>query len=143
MNALKGSVIVCGLSLFLSGCDALTGAQKLTNCGLTDLSVQEVLALNQVAIELLQTQDPATTYPPLTEAQAQALVNFVNANEMNCLEDIGRVAFRAEHDPESILGLRELAAAFADTQNEFDPNLVTGDQLLNILDLVLSGQLMI
>lgn len=105
------------LSFAVAGCDAfvIPGALlKVANCEIGELTATEIRVLSEAAADLINEQDPSANATGLTQEQAQAIVNFLAANNVKTCEDLENLF---EQDLESIQGLEELAAAFQDTDD--------------------------
>ncbi|GMU32731.1 MAG: hypothetical protein HS101_13220 [Planctomycetia bacterium] len=125
-----------------AGCDVLIlpGAlAKLANSAIGDLTASEIRALSQIAVEVINSQAPGTGAIPLTEAQSQALVNFLDANNVQTFEELEALLNEAQGDPSAIQGLEELAAAFAGGDQEFDPDNPTQQDLEEIFSFAQQG----
>lgn len=137
-------VLIAGLAVATAGCgtdplvSAATGAMKIANSQMTQLTAAEVQALSQVVVNLINEQTGGSQ-PPLTAEQAAAIVAFLQANNINSPDDITALIEQAQQDPSSIQGLDALAAAFAGTDGEFDPDNVDPDTLASILAAAFGG----
>ena len=131
-------VLIAGLAAATVGCgtnplvSAATGAMKIANSQMTQLTAAEVQALSQVVVQIINEQTGGNQ-APLTAEQAAAIVAFLQANNVNSPDDITALIEQAQEDPSSIQGLDELAAAFVGTEDEFDPDDVDPDALASIL----------
>lgn len=119
---LVGSIVLgaagCGSNPLL---DAASAGLKIANNQMSQLTSNEVLALSQLVISVV-TEETGATIPALTTEQAAAIVAFLQANNINSPDDLALLIENAENDPSSIQGLDALAAAFAGSENAFDPN---------------------
>ncbi len=95
------------VALGLSGCvgvggcngdPATTGLIKVETGQMTQLTPAEVEALVQ-SVALQQ----GLQLPPLTDAQAQAVVDILNANGINSIGDVAAFIQKAEQDPSSVV----------------------------------------
>jgi len=143
----RSSKLVCllltgGIFVGSAGCDVLIlpGAlAKLANSAVGDLTASEIRVLSQVAVEVINSQAPGTNAMPLTEAQAQALVDFLDTNNVLTFEELEALINEAQGDPSAVMGLEELAAAFAGGDQEFDPNNPTLQDLEEIFSFAQQG----
>lgn len=126
--------VVCLLAISSTGCDSLTALTKLGDCSAGFLTSSDILGLNASVKDLLAQQNPPVDIPSLSEAQAQALATFLEANDANCASEIEALIEKADSDPESVQGLADLAAAFDGTNDAFDPENVSSSDLENILN---------
>ncbi len=141
---LKRRYAVCvmmlgALTFGAAGCDLFSipsALAKLANCEIGALTAAEFKALSQVAADAINSQDPSAGATALTDAQAQAIVNFLAANNVLNCEDLENLFDQAAQDPGSIQGLAELAAAFQETGDTFDPDSVSPDDLRNVFDFL-------
>lgn len=137
-----GLLLAGGIFVGSAGCDVLIlpGAlAKLANSAVGDLTASEIRVLSQVAVEVINSQAPGTNAMPLTEAQAQALVDFLDANNVVTFEELETLLNEAQGDPSAIQGLAELAAAFAGGDQEFDPDNPTLQDLEEIFSFAQQG----
>jgi hypothetical protein len=117
------AVLGCAVSLVASGCltaappeNEVTWAVKAAAGHLTEATVTEWQAVAEVIDEVIPGVDVT-----LTEAQAEAIVEFVQANEINDLGDVEEMVDQAQTDPESIEvpdAFMELFGGFSD--EDFD-----------------------
>lgn len=139
---LKNRTLVCvlmlgGLTFGSAGCDLFTipdALTKLANCEIGSLTATEIRVLSEIAADAINTSDPSAGAEPLTQDQAQAIVNFLAANNVQTCDDLQDLFDQSETDPGSIQGLAELAAAFQSSEDEFDPENVTREDLQNVFD---------
>ena len=131
--------LLCLSAVSTTGCDSLSALTKLGDCSASFLTASDIVGLNASVKDLMAQQDPPTVIPTLSESQAQALADFLEANDANCVAEIQAVIEKADSDPNSVQGLDELAAAFEDSDDAFDPENVTADDLENILANIVSG----
>lgn len=127
--------LVGALFVGTSGCDALvlpSALAKLANSSLGDLTADEIRVLTQIAAEVINSQAPGAGATGLTQGQSQAIVNFLDANNVGTFEELQTLLEQAQGNPAAIQGLAELAAAFAGTNQSFDPNNVSEQDLQNI-----------
>jgi hypothetical protein len=128
-------MIAASICLFVvvgTGCvfeSILTAGLKIANGQLNQLSANEILLLNQAVIDFLKSENPGTELTPLTPAQAQAVVTFLQANGITTPESLQGLIMDAQNGG-TINGLDELAAAFAGSENQFaDPDNPTQEEL--------------
>ncbi len=137
------ALVLCGLAVSVGGCfgeNILTATGKVIGGQMSTLTPNEIRLLNEAAIALLGSQDPNVEAIPLTEAQAEAISNFLALNNINTVEDVEAIAQLAETNPDQILGLEELAAAFAGTAaDELDPATVNPDDLNLVFQSIFGG----
>lgn len=123
MNArmLIGATTLAVLALNLGGCPSLQTQQvgevfqggsspvqataKFAQGKLGELNPDDVQLLPQIAEDLSQTfpQIEDFTLPEVTDDQAQAVVDFFDANNVETFEDLEAVIHQAEEDPTSIV----------------------------------------
>jgi len=93
-------VPVCGLSLLLPGClsappeNEVTWGIKAATGQLTQTTPREWQAVAEVIDEALPAVDVT-----LSDAQAQAIVDFVQANDLDSFAEILELIERAKNDP--------------------------------------------
>lgn len=75
----------------------LQAATKFANCGMQDLTSCEIRVLVATVSEL----SPDVNIV-INEEEAQAVVDFIKANDLNCLADVEDIVNRAQSDPDSI-----------------------------------------
>lgn len=134
---LVSTLMLGALSVGTAGCDvfAISGAlAKIANCEIGALTGTEIRVLSEAAASAINTQDPSAGATPMTQQQAQAVVNFLAANSVSNCDDLENLINQADQDPSSLQGLAELAAAFAGTGDTFDPDNVSASDLQNIFD---------
>jgi hypothetical protein len=137
-------IIVVGLTVGVSGCfpstlgDLMGAGIKILNGQISTLTAGEVKALNAVAIGVIN-ENTGSNLQPITDAQAQAVADFLQANNLNTPEDFQQLADTAEQDPSSIQGLDELAAAFQGTETNLDPNNLDPEELDDLLESIFTG----
>ncbi len=125
----------CGTNPLLA---AASGAMKIANSQMSQLTAAEVQAMSELVIGVINEQ-MGVNQQPLTADQAAAIVAFLQANNINSLDDLAAIIQRAQDDPGSVQGLNELAQAFAGTGNEFDPNNVNSETLNDIFATAFGG----
>lgn len=135
-------VALCGACVFGSvGCGALalpSALAKLAAGNVGDLTPEEILALSQVAADFINSQNPGAAVE-LTPEQAAAIANFLDQNNVTTLEELEALFMEAETNPDAIVGLDELAAAFEGTADDFDPDSVTDEDLQELFDFLEQG----
>jgi hypothetical protein len=111
------AVLGCAVSLVATGCltaappeNELTWAVKAAAGNLTQTTVAEWQAVAEVIDEVIPGVDVT-----LTEAQAEAIVEFVQENEIDDLGDVEEMVEQAQTDPESI----DVPDAFLELFGEF------------------------
>lgn len=133
---------LCGAFAFGSiGCNTLVlpGAlAKLANGAVGELTAEEIAALSQIGAEFINSQNPGTAFT-FNQEQSQAIVNFLDQNGVNTLEELEALFQEAESNPDAIVGLEELAAAFEGTDEDFDPDSVSEGDLEEIFNFVEQG----
>ncbi len=131
------------LGVGLTGCigeSILSAGAKLASGQIGALTAGEIIILNQTAADLISSQNPNAPAPPtLTTGQAQALTDFFSANDLNTVEDFQALAEKAQSDPDSIQGLDALAAAFAGSETDIDPDNFDPNTLDDVFDTLLGG----
>lgn len=130
------------LPVGVTGCfgdNIFSATSKVLSGQISQLTSGEILILNEVVVGLLQSQNPGFNPPPLTSTQAGALAAFFQANTINTLEDAQTLAETAQTNPEAIQGLEELAAAFAGTELDIDPNNVEANDIEEIFQAIFGG----
>ncbi len=137
------ALVLCGLAVGVGGCfgeNILTATGKVIGGQMSTLTPNEIRILNEAAIAFLGSEDPNFEAVPLTEAQAEAIANFLALNNINTVEDIEAIAQLAETNPDQILGLEELAAAFAGTDVDgLDPNNLDPEDLNEVFQSIFAG----
>ena len=112
------ALVGCAGSLFAGGCfvaapeNEVTWAAKALTNNLTEATATEWQAVATKIDEAVPEVDIA-----LSPAQAQAIVDFVQQNEINGVQDIQGKIEQAQEDPNSIVipdGFLELFGEFAD-----------------------------
>lgn len=129
----KFGVTLLGVVLVISsGCEvsilASAGA-KLANNQVGDLTADEIRVLSQIAAEAINANNPGAGAIVLNQQQSQALVDFFNCNNVQTTQDFQNLSANAQSNPGSVQCLDQLAAAFQGTNQAFDPNAVTPEQL--------------
>ena len=111
------AVLGCALSLVATGCltaaspeNEVTWAVKAAAGTLTEATATEWQAVAEVIDEVVPGVDVT-----LTDAQAEAIVEFVQDNEIDDLEDVEALVEQAQTDPESI----EVPDAFLELFGDF------------------------
>ncbi len=130
------------LGVGLTGCfgeSIVSAGAKVASGQIASLTAGEIIILNQTAADLITSMDPTASPPTLTTGQAQALSDFLTANDLNTLEDIEALTEAAESDPDSIQGLAALAAAFAGSETELDADDPGAGELEDVLNTLLGG----
>lgn len=117
----------------------LSAGAKLASGQISQLTAGELQILNQSVIGLLGSQNPGFDPQPLTTEQAEAVSNFLKANNLNTFEDFEALAKIAEENPELLEGLDELAAAFEGSDTNFDPDNFTQEDLDQLLAALFGG----
>ncbi len=135
-------LVATALVVSAAGCfgeSVVTAGSKVAAGQISTLSANEIKILNQTIIDVLTASDPTLTPTPLTDAQAEAVSAFFVANSLDTIEDFEALADASQTDPSSIQGLDALAAAFADSESEFDSDNIDEGDLDAIFEAVLSG----
>lgn len=104
------------------GGNVLTAGLKIVGNQMTTLTQDEIQQLADAAAQVVATVDPALVGPELTNEQADAFLDFIQANNINSLDDAAALADQAAMDPGSIVIPDSLIAAFAGTGSDIDPN---------------------
>ncbi len=118
--------IFAGLLLGIMGCgdNIVTAVSKVATGQICQLSTNEIKALNQTAIGLGASQNPPANIPTLTDAQAQAVSEFLAQNGLCTIQDIEGLPTRLRNG-EQFQGQEALAAAFGNTDvSNLDPHTV-------------------
>jgi hypothetical protein len=113
--------------------DLINGGMKLASGQIGALTAGELKAVADMAIGVIASET-GQTIDPLTTEQAQALVTFLDVNGIDTFDDFDGFTQRAAQDPGSIQGLDQLAEAFGQTGENFDPA-----QLEALLQTIFSG----
>ena len=124
------------------GGNLVSAGLKLAQGNLAGLTQDELQVVSDQARQIIASAAPsAPTLPPLTDAQADALLAFYAANGLTSFDGIGAFFRTAESNPLSIKGLGELAQAFLGQQTglNFDPATFTRQDAENLLNAVLMG----
>lgn len=124
-------VLIASVALSSAGCgvsDLASAASKLANGQIGALTASEIRSLSEAAVALLNSQDPTFGLQPLTQAQAEALVDFLDANQVETQQDLDELVATADTDPPA--GLDELAAAFGN----LDPNNTNPEDLEQVIE---------
>jgi hypothetical protein len=101
--------------------DLINGGMKLASGQVGALTAGELKAVSDAAIGVIASET-GQTIALLTTEQAQALVTFLDLNGIETFDDFNGFAQRAAQDPGSIQGLDQLAQAFGQTGENFDPS---------------------
>ncbi len=137
------ALLAATLGVGLTGCfgeTILSAGAKVASGQIASLTAGEIIILNQTAADLLNSQNPnAPATPTVTTAQAQALTDFFSANDLNTVEDFQDLAEAAQNDPDSIQGLDALAAAFAGSETDIDPDNFDPDTVDELFNTLLGG----
>ncbi|MBL8880991.1 MAG: hypothetical protein JNG88_17895 [Phycisphaerales bacterium] len=75
----------------------IQAATKFANCGMQDLTTCELRVLAATVSELSPDVDIT-----INEEQAQAAIDFLKANDVNCLTDLQQLIITAESNPAAI-----------------------------------------
>lgn len=136
-NRKRCALFAAMLGMGMTGCigeSILSAAAKVAGGQIASLTAGEIIILNQTFVDIVGSQDPNSTPPTLTTAQAQALADFFSANNLNTFEDFQALSVTAPNDPGSIKGLDALAAAFAGSGTDIDPDNFDPDSLDGVLN---------
>ena len=125
-------IVGCGMGAVM---DLVNAGLKVAEGNLAGLTSSEIMILNQTAGTLV----PELNLPTLTEPQATALVTFFTANSLTSAQAITDFSEQVEADPTDVEGLEALAAAFADSVQEFDAGTATEEDLQEILGSIFGG----
>jgi hypothetical protein len=137
-------VFVVAITAGVSGCfpstvgDLLGAGIKVLNGQISTLTAGEVKALNAVAIGVIN-ESIGSNLEPITDAQAQAVADFFQANNLDTPEDFQQLADTAAQDPSSIEGLDDLATAFQGTETDINPDDLDPDELNDLLESIFTG----
>lgn len=135
-------IAMCGACVFGSvGCGTLalpSALAKLAAGNVGDLTPEEILALSQVAADFINSQEPGAAVE-LTPEQAAAIATFLDQNNVTTLDELEALFMEAEANPDAIVGLDELAAAFEGTADDFDPDSVTDEDLQEVFEFLEQG----
>lgn len=122
------------------GGNLLTATFKALGGQMTQLTQDEMQFLSDQTRALVLAVDPAApVLPPMTNEQADAVVNFLETNNLDGLEDLATLAEQAGADPGSIQGLDQLADAYAGTVAEFDAEEPTQEDLDDLFEAIFGG----
>lgn len=130
------------LPVGVTGCfgdNILSAAAKLASGQISDLTAGEIKILNDLAIGVLQSQNPGFNAPALSDGQAEALSVFFKANQLNTVEDFQQLSQTAQTDPSAIQGLDALAQAFAGSGMSIDPNNFDPNTIDEIFGAIFGG----
>jgi hypothetical protein len=130
------------LGVGMTGCfgeSIVSAGSKVAGGQIASLTAGEIIILSQTVADLIRSQDPNANPPTLTTEQAQALTDFFTANNLNTIEDFETLAETAQNAPDSIQGLDALAAAFAGSATEIDPDDFDADSLDELLGMLFGG----
>lgn len=116
------SITVGGTGCFSSPVnDLINGGVKLANGQVGDLTAGELKAVSDAVLDVASNQF-GQTVDRLTPEQAQALVDFLDANNITTFDELATFAQNAEQDPSTVQGLDALSAAFAEEIANFNAN---------------------
>ena len=135
--------MVGALFVGTAGCDVFvlpSALSKLANSALGDLTADEIRVLTQIAADVINSQQPGLSASGLTQGQSQAIVDFLDANNVGTFEELQMLIDQAQGNPSSIQGLAALAAAFAGSDQSFDPDNPTEEDLENIFNFMQQNQ---
>jgi hypothetical protein len=129
-------LLITVLALTAAGCgvsDLASAASKLANGQLGSLTAAEIRSLSEAAVAVLNSQNAALGLQPLTMAQAEALVSFLDVNAVETKQDLDALITNADTNPPD--GLSDLAAAFGN----IDPDSPDAEELDLIFEQALGG----
>ncbi len=135
-------VMVGCLTAGAAGCDVfalISAAAKLSSGQIGDLTADELRVLSQAGADFINSQTPGAGAQPLTQAQAQAIADFLDANNVQSEMDLQNLIMQAQTDPGSVQGLVELAQAFQGSGDSFDANSPTEEELNALFNEVFNG----
>lgn len=128
MTTLGSSICLAALVAMNAGCGAsiVTALSKISSGQICQLSPAEITILNQAAINIGNQQSPPVAIPALTDAQTQAIVDFLQLNQLCTIQEIEGLATRLQQGP-PLQGLDALAAAFPNiASTNSNPEAVAG-----------------
>ncbi|MBK9119912.1 MAG: hypothetical protein IPM18_09985 [Phycisphaerales bacterium] len=94
------------------GTNLLQAAGKIAGDRLHTLNPDDIQILTDLALQVTE-----ANFPPATDEQAQAVVDFIKANGITTVASLQDLIARAEQDPDSIVipdSVREVLDAIAD-----------------------------
>ena len=136
------ALVALMLPIGVTGCfgdNILSASAKLLSGQISQLTGGEIQILNDVVVGVIKAENPGFDPPPLTSTQAGALSTFFQVNTINTIEDAQQLATTAQNDPDAILGLAELAAAFADSELNIDPDNIDSSTIDQIFGSIFGG----
>jgi len=136
------ALVALMLPVGITGCfgdSILSAGAKLLSGQISQLTAGEIMILNDTVVGVLKAENPGFNPPPLTSTQAGALSTFFQANTVNTIEDAQNLAKTAQTNPDAIQGLDELAAAFAGSDLNIDPNNVDSTTIDQIFESIFGG----
>ncbi len=126
----------------MTGCfgeSIVSAGAKVASGQIASLTANEIIILNQTMVDVFTSQNPGVSPPTVTAVQAQALTDFFSANDLNTVEDFQTLSETAQTDPGSIQGLDALAAAFAGSDTDIDPDNFDPNSLDSVMNTLLGG----
>ena len=132
----------CGLdSLFMperlidgGGGNLITAGLKVVSGQITSLTQDEVqLLADQARTTLGGVSAELAALPEMTNEQADAYLEFLQANGLNSIEAFAAFVENAEVDPDSVVIPESLIEAFADTDVEIDEDNIDVDEVLDLV----------
>jgi hypothetical protein len=134
--------VVVGMTVGATGCfsspvnDLISGGVKLANGQIGDMTASEIKAISDTVTGVVDTQG-GPTLDTLTLEQSQAVVDFLDANNLNTFADVDALVARAQQDPSVVQGLDALAAAFQEELASYSDTPLDAAQLDQLLRSVL------
>lgn len=136
------ALVALMLPIGVTGCfgdNILSAGAKLLSGQISQLTAGEIMILNEVVVEVIKAENPGFNPPPLTSTQAGALSTFFQVNTINTIEDAQQLATTAQNDPDAILGLAELAAAFAGSELDINTDNIDASTIDEIFGAIFGG----
>lgn len=155
-NSVKSLLVACLLLAGASGCDVLNvfapprttdgGGGNLLSVGLkvasnqlTTLTQDEMQILSDQVAGIIATTNPAVQLPEMTNAQADAFIEFLQINTvpgsstagLNSVQDLAAFAEAAAQNPDLINVPDSLVEAYGDSIQDIDTSEVDIEELFN------------
>lgn len=92
------------------GGSLLTAGAKVAGGNISNLTPDEIQIVMDKAIEL----KPSLAISPLSDTEAQAVVDFFQANNLNTLDDVVSLIQAAENDPSAVVIPASVEAVLAE-----------------------------
>ncbi len=125
-------VLVAFTAVSATGCgvfDLSSGLQKLANGQIGSLTSSEIIAVVGAGLAVFNQQN-GTNFVPPTQEQADALVKFLDCAMIDNTTQLQEMQNNPQSVPQECLNA--LAQAFQGTNQQFDPNSVSPQDLKNL-----------